>query len=292
MALIDFLLVGAARSGTTSLYQYLCQHPAIFMSHLKEPMFFAYAHQQNKPAPVIKNIRDYGSLFAAAGPDQVKGEASVCYLYLYKNTIANIKRFIPDCQKLKIVIVLRNPCQRAFSHYWFYKMSGIETLSFLQAINNNPVKRLGQEKKGLVIFDYLKTGFYFNQVRAWLENFPQTRIYLYDDLEKNPVAMMADLYSFLGVDAAFQPDLSKRFNVSGMGWEFRGLSLLKDILRPTLTSPLGAKLFLKFNNLRGKKIKPIPLDQEAKELLVGIYREDILRLQNLIKRDLSSWLNQ
>src|SRR3954468_1570109 len=100
----DFLIVGAARAGTTALYSYLKKHPEVFMSQVKEPCFYSFAekkpeYKNGKFAFAITDRQEYESLFKDSNPDQLKGEASTTYLFLYKASIANIKKYHPDFNK-------------------------------------------------------------------------------------------------------------------------------------------------------------------------------------------------
>lgn len=238
----DFLIVGAARSGTTSLYHYLKQHPQIFMSENKEPRFFAYENNPEffYPETPVKTFDEYTRLFEPAGKDQAAGESSVAYLYFYKKTIRNIKRHVPAWQNLKIIIMLRDPTERAFSHFALGRLLGVES---------EELTDLGFMRSEGKEF-YIKVGMYYEKVKAYMENFDYVEVYLYDDLKADALRVVKDIFLFIGVDYSFQPDVSTRHN-------------------PT------------------KKPK---MKKETREHLKDVLREDILKLQELIGRDLSAWL--
>jgi hypothetical protein len=104
-----FLIVGAAKSGTTSLYYYLGQHPRVFMPGNKEPWFFASSSARVSELGkkgMIKESREYSELFKDAQSTQVLGEASTGYLYLYDDTISNLRRYHPGWKDLKIIMIL------------------------------------------------------------------------------------------------------------------------------------------------------------------------------------------
>src|SRR3990172_9835933 len=134
----DFFVVGAARSGTTSLHYYLKQHPEIFMPEVKEIKFFRFL---NTPIELIRMVKkkralrlvykfdDYIGHFEKALDTQMIGEANPGYLYVYKDTIKNIKVVYRENYKnLKIIIILRNPVDRAWSHFMFDRRSGREQI--------------------------------------------------------------------------------------------------------------------------------------------------------------------
>ncbi|MFQ5752975.1 MAG: sulfotransferase, partial [bacterium] len=141
----DFLIVGAAKSGTSSLYHYLRQHPQIFMPNHKEPCFFTFAGkrptdlQSNVGLKVINDFDQYVSLFEFSSRSQKLGEASTCYLYHYDKTIRTIKKYHRRWQDLKIIIALRNPILRAYSHYLNHVRDGLETSSFRDLVKRHQV---------------------------------------------------------------------------------------------------------------------------------------------------------
>ena len=201
----DFLIVGAAKAGTTSLYKYLDQHPEIFMTTPKEPCFFAFANEQihfytEKPA-FITNPADYLKLFNDCGNAKCRGEASTPYLYLYRKTIDNIQKYISESHKyLKIIILLRNPVERAFSQYVMYRALGLENLNFRDAVNAEK-SRMAENYH----FDYfyVDRGNYYHQVKAYSENFQQIQIILFDDFTDNPEKTIRDCFKFLNIDEKF-----------------------------------------------------------------------------------------
>src|SRR4249919_2624642 len=109
MRMPDFLVVGAARAGTTTIHSYLRQHPGIFLTNIKEPSFFVFEGDERKYvngkfAFAVRDIASYEKLFLKAGADQKIGEISTPYLYLYEKTITTIKKYFKSYDKIKIVI--------------------------------------------------------------------------------------------------------------------------------------------------------------------------------------------
>lgn len=117
----DFFIVGAPKAGTTSIYSYLVQHPEIFMPARKEPYFFGQWRRNSE-----EDLRDYLRLFRGVPESKVAGEASTTYLYL-QSAAEEIKAFRPDA---KIIIMLRNPVDRAYSQYWHHVRLGWVEASF------------------------------------------------------------------------------------------------------------------------------------------------------------------
>lgn len=301
MAMPNFLIIGAAKAGTSSLYDYLKQHPQIYMSPVKEPRFFApelyteyckdpYRDPTNKHRTSPMDLDEYCVLFKEVSKEIAVGEASTEYLYMPK-TPERIKQYIPD---VKLIAMLRDPVERAFSSFCYQLRDGCEKLTFEQALQEEE-KRI-MEKKWWPGWHYKKVGFYYAQVKRYFDTFEreQIKIYLYEDFESNSIKVIQDIFRFLNVDDTFIPSLT-RVNASGTPKS----KILQHLL--TRDNPLKAVLKPLFpKQLRGKVAqgiqkqnlgpKPILLP-EIRQELVQSYREDILKLQDLIQRDFTKWLS-
>ena len=296
----NFLIVGAAKSGTTSLYYYLKQHPEIYMSPVKEPKFitsqfltfpFKGIGDEKVEQNIIRSFREYCNLFRDVKNEKMIGEASADNLYYYEKAIDYIQKYL---RKLKIIIIIRNPIDRAFSSFLHLKREYREFLDFEEAIKKEKNRK---ENNWEFIWFYTDVGFYYHQVKAYLDNFTQVKIYLYGDLKKDTLSLVKDMYGFLGVDTSFVPDVSIRYNVSGIPKnKFIHKFLKEPNILKTIVKPAAKFLIpkdrrrevierIKMKNLQKPQMKP-----ETREYLKNLYREDILKLQDLIKRDLSSWL--
>ncbi len=305
VTLPNFMIVGAAKSGTTSLYHYLKQHPDVYMPDLKEPLFFCFYGLSNErfsdtvypndPGEYIRDFQGYLSLFSANADSKAVGEASAGYLFYYKRTIENIKKLLPNWREIKIIIILRNPVDASFSHYLMYRMRGDETLTFEDAIEHE--KERIKAGKGIDTLIHFERFFYYNQVKAYMENFTQVRVYLYDDLMDDAFGMVRDIFEFLDVDSSFVPRTDTKYNMSGIPKNLLLHKLLttRNILRVAtgtfLKVVLSDEKALKlYEYLRSKNLKKAKMKPETRELLKRLYREDILKLQGLINRDLEHWL--
>lgn len=296
----NFLIVGAARSGTTSLYNYLKPHPDVFMCPVKEPKFVTAQFlrfplhgigDSEVERNMVKSFADYKKLFENVRDEKAVGEASADYLYYHKEAIKYIKEFLGEP---KIIIILRNPVERAFSNYMYLVKESREHLSFEDALNNE------EERKKLnweYIWFYKDVGFYYQQVKAYLNNFRQVRIFLYDDLERDAVALMRSLFGFLEVQTCFRPEIDVAYNASGIpknrylyGFLTKS-NLLKATLKPVVDSvfPIESRSHL-IERLKNKCLQKAELVPEARKFLENLYREDIMKLQEIIRRDLSHWL--
>lgn len=293
----NFLIVGAAKGGTTSLYYYLSQHPDVFFSEVKEPCFFCFAQHKPTYEVGIKTVFDfdqYRKLFENAEGYKVIGEATAIYLYMHDEVIANIKKYIPNYEELKIIVILRNPVDRAYSQYMMNIRDLRDELTFEEAIEAEPTRKMSRNNTDLF---YLDRGYYFNQVKAYLDNFKNVKIYLFDELVESPGDLMKDLCVFLQIKDDFTFKMNEKFNVSGRP-KFKFISklirqdfLIKKLLKRVLPKDKRKRMALSFKNkMHEINLKKEKMNPNTREKLIENFREDILQLQSLIGKDLSNWL--
>lgn len=232
------------------------------------------------------------ALFRAAKNEKIVGEASADYIYFHETVIPLIKDISPDA---KILILLRNPVDRAFSAYRHMLRDGRETLSFEEALERES-ERMSTNYE--FIWYYKDVGLYERQVRAYITAFGEhnVKVCLHDDLDENPGGVMRDIFRFLGVDENFTPDFSRRLNVSSVPKSESFESFLTDyehpikkVLRPVLLSAIGKENTESLVNYF-KERNQLRMKSKTRKLLIEAYREDILKLEQLINRDLSVWL--
>ena len=298
MTLPSFLIVGAAKAGTTALADYLGQHREVyFPKAVKESFFLAGLKREDFPGPgggclgrACETLEAYERLFETAAPGETPGEKCVAYLYYHGRTIPRIREILG--QDVRIVISLRQPADRAYSNYLHHVRDGLEPLPFEEAI--------GAARRRLAEgwwwgFDYLGPGFYHDQVKAYLDAFGRERVLvvLYDDFREQPLQIIQQVCRFVGVDASFEPNMSERPNVSGMPkhprWHrfITGRHSLKALLKPLLPADLRRRMV---QNLKRRNLRKQMMDPALRQALTARYRDDILRLQALIGTDLSGWL--
>jgi hypothetical protein len=301
MVLPNFLVIGAAKCGTTALDRYLGEHPQIYMSPVKELNFFAlegmdcevfksnFAAEEKLPN-FINKISDYQRFFDNATNEIAIGESSPLYL-LHPGASQNIQRYIPD---VKLIAILRDPVERAYSDFLFNVGRGTENI-------NNFSEALAAESQRInenywFRWHYKERGFYYRQIQRYFKLFSHTKIkvYLHEDLKDNPLTTLQDIFRFLGVDDAFMPDLSQKHNVTYVPQN----RLIDRMLDPRQKISYRLRKFLPLsfrktikNRVKSLNRKPIPtLPPHVRQQLVEEYQEDILKLQDLIQKDLSHWL--
>ncbi len=302
MTLPNFLLIGAAKSGTTSLYQYLRRHPQIFLSPVKEPSFFAHDGTPQRLGEewqnwarhnIVTNLTDYEALFDGAESYAVIGEASPAYLS-QPQAAQRIHATIPHA---RLAAILRQPVERAYSAYMMAQLySEGDRLDFAAFVR----KRLAAlPPQGPIEGGRRDASLYARHLQRYYDLFPRRQLYmmLYDDLKADPAALLRGLFTFLEVDAGFQPDLSQRFMTGGAprskAWKFllRQINRVKPVLRGWIPSAWHLPLLKRWNALQRRGLeKAPPIDPDTRRALLDYYREDTLRLQDLLQRDLSAWL--
>lgn len=293
----NFLVIGANKAGTSSIYQYLDQHSQVYMSPVKEPMFFSlvggqlngnWRDRDESFKWAAGTLEEYQALFRGVAGEKAIGEASTSYLHCPTSADC-IRHYIPD---VRLIAILRDCAERAYSNYLMYVERGWEKLAFAQAIREEENRIRSGYPMG---WHYVKLGFYYEPLKHFFEVFErsQIQVYLYNDLKADPVGLMQDIFRFLGVDTSFVPDTSARYNVSGIP-KNRLLHHLLAKPNPiaTLLGPfLSPRLKRIINAVRNRNlVRPAALPLEVRKELIELYRPDILKLENLIQRDLAKWL--
>ena len=292
----DFFIVGAPRSGTTFMYEYLRLHPQIFMSPAKEPQHFATDLDSGSYLDSVTFLRDrrrYLELFAAARPDQLLGEGSTWYLYS-QAAAGNIQAVRPDA---RIVIMLRDPVEMLYSLHGRRVYGGSEDLaSFEEALaaeeDRKQGRRMPARPRNVKALFYREVARYHEQVKRYLDIFGQGQVHviIFDDFRADPAGMYRGLLEFLGVDASFNPD----FRVINESAERRSWRVQQLLLSPRVVRLARAIIPLRFRpavgrawdalNSKGKSRQPLSDDVAA--ALYSDLRDDIDQLGQLIGRDL------
>ncbi|MBD3316650.1 MAG: hypothetical protein GF344_12745 [Chitinivibrionales bacterium] len=314
-----FLVVGAAKCGSTSLYHYLDAHPDVYMSPIKETNYFAadlranrfsatYRRAANYPGCIkrygsidnyldsdlservfftidIQTLDQYRKLFKNVCNEKAIGEVSNSYLFS-PIAAAEIRRTIPD---VRIVMILRDPIRRMWSHYRAKAKTGLLARGFRREI----MADMHKKRKGWCIsHNFFEMGRYYAQVKRYYDLFPHDKILvlLNEDLKERHRETLAKLYGFLGVKMHAVP--ATKHNT---GPTPRSALLANAMRRARLSFGSIQKLPPPLNTTimsvlyRPATPRP-PLDEKLSRLLTEYYRDDVKRLADLINRDLSAWL--
>ncbi len=291
----NFLIIGAMKAATTSLYTYLKQHPEVFMTSIKEPKFFNNIEKridfkpQGKGLKKISTIEQYHSLFINVKSEIAIGEASPSYIFDEECSVL-IHKYIPET---KIIAILRQPVERAYSNFLHAKRSGKEKkLSFEAAFEEKDKRKDNEDPKHY----YMQKGYYTEQLDRYYKLFPKKniKILLFDEVIKNPTAASQEIFKFLKVNSSFIPDTRKKENVSGtpngmLGWiimKFRYYNLMPDI---NFRLYLPDSIITRITKLAYKKTSPLNKNLRSR-LTNKFYKTEILNLEKMINKDLRHWL--
>ena len=295
----DSLIIGAAKAGTTAFYEYLRQHPEIYACTIKEPHFFSLENEKLKfrsPLGIearnnraITKLEEYLALFQNTPQNKCIIEASTSYLYLPK-AAERIYHYIPQ---VRLIAILRNPVERAYSNFLYLTRDGREPLTNFSKALKAEAMRL--RNNWSLIYFYQDLGFYYPQLKRYFDKFDsrQLHIILYDDFRADPFKVFQETFSFLNIDPSFQPDMSRKFNVSGLPKNkfahklIAEQNFLKSMVKSILPSRFRFNLKERYYE---KNLSKPSITEETRLELIEIFREDILKTQDLIGRDLSSWL--
>lgn len=267
----DFLIIGAGKSGTTSLEFYLKQHPAIFLPEIKEPNFFAYEMYKDEDfedqstkehyRSSVTSYSDYIKLFKNAEVNQIIGEISNIYLYS-PHAIERIKYYLPE---VKLIAILRQPAERLFSRYThLLRVDKPPSKSFEDIFDEDSIwwKRP----------DLIQEGFYGKHLAEYFNNFnpSQIKVFLFEDLRNNPDHLLKEMADFIGADDSFNFQTGTQFNKSGkvknkwvnklIGHESIIMSALKKVV-PQIYQGIKENTLLKgvVENMRSGNIQQMNL---------------------------------
>jgi hypothetical protein len=288
----NFIIIGAAKAGTTALYWYLAEHPAVFMSPVKETNYFAYGvdgqgrllygDPEVHHFPV-KSLAEYQALFAEAGGAVRVGEASPIYLEC-PQAAGRIHELLPAA---RLVCCLRHPVERAYADYLMYLSQRGRPFDPARDLTaDSPWARPGSR--------WMEVSRYSVQLARYLELFPreQIHVFLFDDLKRSTIDAVQGIYRFLRIDPEFVPDLETSHNVGGLP----ASRLLESVLtsrnlRLMVESWIPKRAVDWARGIRARNMrKAPPLPADLRQALTARMRDDIVQTARLIDRDLEHWL--
>jgi hypothetical protein len=309
----DFLVIGAPRSGTTSLYSYLNQHPQIQMSSQKEAGFFHFAGEapdfdrmaisygpdllaesrvryKRAERLSILDAERYGQLWTPDSMVTARGEATPTYLF-DPEAASVIRRHVPNS---KLIVMLRNPADRAYSEYLQALRLGLEQhRDFEDALAAEPVD---VDDYWWGARRYVRSGLYAKNLTRYLDTWPRERIRIYfnDQFEADTPSLVRDCFQFLGVDENVAVDVSTRHKAGFVPAQSllvaaaQSDGVIKRSMRKVLPWSVRRRLYHRI--VSRSKAEPPPFSDRARSSLITHFSEDISRLQALTGRDLRVWL--
>jgi hypothetical protein len=297
MKLPNFIVIGAPKSGTTSLYFYLKQHPDVFLPVRKELHYFSYALvRENLHGPgdrdvlnwLCSNKQDYCSHYAAVKTEKMVGEISPSYLY-YSQVSERIRSELGD---IKIIAMLRNPVEKAFSQYMHLVREGRESLSFYDALMIEEQRRARGWND---MWRYAESSLYAQRLKKYIDVFgiSNVKVILSEEFFTNQSEVMKDLIGFFGISENVHIDTSRIYNKTGypkselLAHFLTRPNLVRILARKVVPEGLRIALRLKITeyNTGGKD----EIGKKSREYLSSYFHQDVKDLERMIEHR-TSWL--
>ena len=285
---VDFLVVGAAKSGTTTLFETLSKHPGIFIPQRKECRYFSCTRGEFAgPGPqyannVTRSLEDYQELFEKAKPDQLCGDISPDYLYYHQNAVPKILN--EKDARIPIIIVLRNPIDRAYSSYLYHVRDGREKLSFEDALNAEEERLTENWAWG---WFYVRGGLYAEQVKAYTKKFERVLVLLFEEdivtgqatkkiLDFLNLASVPEVLENLHTNTSGYPKsrLLHRVTTRILGDEIL-VRKIKDMFKMTPFYAGSRRIYRKILEVNLKKEEMVP---ETRQMLKAKFQDDVALL--------------
>ena len=265
----NFFIAGTMRSGTTSLTRYLDAHPDVFIAPQKEIHYFDLNYS--------RGIDWYRQQFSDIDGADAVGDATPSYVYL-EEAVARMAEAVPGG---RVIVLLRHPVDRAYSHYWLRRALGAEKEDFMDAVHDEPRRlALGDPRREC---PYLDMSRYVRQLRRLIKYFPREAIHvvIFEEMKRDPETTYKDVCRFLGVNKEFVPaNLGQVVNAS-VSYRSRRLRQLRHKVPGPVWRVVG--------RLNTRRTSYPPLDPEIRTELSGRFTADNSELAAWLGRDLSPW---
>lgn len=291
-----FLVIGAAKAGTTALYHLLDQHPQVYMSPVKETNFFCFEGEtldyKGPGVTVNESITgfdDYRGLFSSAKHETALGEVSPMYMVL-PIAAERIHKRLPN---VRLIAVLRHPVDRAYSSFLHLRRDGREPFAdFEEALREEP-QRIADSWGFL--WRYRELSRYADSLAAYYRVFSAKQILVlsYEDFRDSPQVVLQKIFEHVGVDSSYHLRMTKTFNVSGeprsalLARVLRTPGAIRSALGRLMPQPLRTALG---STVRRLNLKRPHLDPELRRRLTIEFSDDIAEVERLCNIDLSHWL--
>jgi hypothetical protein len=290
---IDFLIIGAQKSGSTSLYHYLRQHPEIYLPEIEENRFFTKNEFYRQGVAFLKPF------YRHSKSSKVKGGKNVHIMY-FPDAPSRIHKHNPD---MKLIAILRNPIDRAYSAYWFARRNGWEYCKTFEQALELEFRRTQGTYEERAELTYLTHGHYYEQLRRVINLFGQTKVltFLTDDLKQDPQNVISRIFDWFGLNnSSSQIDYQRRSMVAAQP-RILGLQKLlmsrdiwyRRILRKSLSHRIRhiiqRKVINKVIDANLEQANYPPMRQTTRKNLSQYFTKHNARLSGLIDRDLSHW---
>lgn len=300
----NFFIVGAPKCGTTALFDYLSQHPDVFVPSRKEFNYFCDDLTFNNGTDLYRfaSLSEYLQHFAGWTCEKRIGEASVWYL-LSRTAAANVSRFSPDA---RILIMIRNPVEMLYSlHSQLVKTGDEDIIDFEDALSaeqdrmrGSRIPKTDRSSSPVQGLQYTKVGMYSPQIIRYIEEFGAggVKVIVYDDFRDSTLNTYLEVLEFLGLENTHTPKFSvvnaNRAVKNEQLWRFIkfGPHSVRRVWRATLPAPVRGRI-LRWVNERNMIERPRqPMQPETRVYLQGVFKPEVERLSALLDRDLMPWV--
>ena len=270
MTLPSFLIVGAQKSGTTSLASYLSDHPDVLMP--EHPVTFFNRNFE-------RGLDWYSQHFPTTTEAQKVGEGTPEYMY-HESVAPRIAESLPG---VRLIAILRNPVDRAYSHYWHNQTRGREQLSFQGAVAAEPARLSGADPTTRARYAYLDRGRYLKQLKHLRRYVPADHLHvlIFEELRKDPIPVVQQTFAFLGIDSTYVPN--NIGHVRNRFVSFRSQKLRKPIRHLPAVARMAAR------RLNARHSSYPPLENDFRLELAEGFAQDNRDLEDWLGRDLSLW---
>lgn len=289
----NFFIIGAAKAGTTTVFNLLRQHPDVYLSKIKEPQFFCNDEQYNMGLNYYIDTYFNGSESFSA-----RGEATPHYLF-YERVARRIARNIPKSNQ-RFVVILRNPVKRAYSLYWNMVAESIETMSFEEAIQAEQyrIDNKYTVKQCSLRYTYVTSSKYAEQIRAYLKYFNKDQFVfvIFEEFIKDIEYSMKGVFEFLGLSKIDTINYDLKSNPFGLPRlkfihqfirkPFYLKTQMGKMIHPSIKNRISNKLI----ELNKKRHAYPPMSPVLKDKMMQLFKDDIKDLEIILEKDLSIWL--
>jgi hypothetical protein len=293
LSLPNFFIIGAAKAGTTTLYDALKKYDKVYLPYQKEPSFFCDDEYYKKGLDWYQE-----TYYKNSNKFLARGDASARYLFWGTKVVPRIKQ-IYNKEPPKIIAIFRDPVKLVYSYYWQTYREGKETLSFREALLAEPDRFINSSRelmyRGKFTNLYSKIGMYASQLKPYMDYIPRENfLFLLTDDLSNFEGVTNQLEQFIGLDHR-SPKKSLQSNYARLPrssiiykWLLQK-SYLKEGLKPFLPRVLRHRMKMMAINLSLTKITPPPMEQDLVKQLRVLYRSEMMHLEDIIHRELSTW---
>lgn len=281
----DYIIIGSAKCGTTSLCNYLNAHPSIKMTNPKELDFFGRPNIEDRIESYCKHFEKNENI--------VSGEGSVSYMLYSELAAAQIKQYVPN---VKLIVMLRNPIDRFYSDFWFninrgaivYKKGLFENvISNTVEVPYSPIHKMSYRES------LISKGMYSTHLKNYLKYFDsdQIKVVFFEDFTKDTKAVLKSIYDFLGVEYSEVEAPEKIYNKTLYPGKLNAVYLAWKKIKPYLPNQFILDHRYKLTSFKDFLFteKKVEFPPQARKELLAIYSESIKELEDILNKDLSKW---